>query len=171
MILRLPKPGRFVVHVEATWDMPAPALASESSEAPSSHKTEPEASRPAAGCPTTVEEQIGSLRALVPGWYDWTGPAYAREALDWLAKLLEGLLEGFRLPMPYLYPTPEGFARAEWSAARWEIVATIDLRARSAEVLAVRADGNEVHELPVTFGEPGAESTLGRFLSDRLVAR
>ena len=78
-------------------------------------------------------------------------------------------MEGFRLPTPYLYPTPEGHARAEWSTPRWEVVASIDLGARSAEVLASRADGNEVHELPVTFGEPGAESALGRLLSDRLV--
>jgi hypothetical protein len=104
----------------------------------------------------------------VPDWYEGAGPAYPKEGLDWLATLLKGLVEGFRLPTPYLYPTPEGLARAEWPGVRWEIVANIDLSARSAEVLAARADGNEIHELPVIFGEPGDESTLGRFLSDRL---
>ncbi len=168
VILRLPRPGRFQVHVEATWD--APPSANEGGETRPARRAEQAPARPAAGCPTAIDEQIGSLRALVPGWYDGTGAAYAKEALDWLAKLLKGLVEGFRLPTPYLYPTPEGLARAEWPAADWEIVANIDLGARSAEVLAARADGNEVHELPVTFGEPGAESALGRFLSDRLVA-
>jgi hypothetical protein len=136
------------------------SLAEEDDDAPS---------RP--GCPTPIEIQIESLKALAPGWYDDTSPAYEPAALDWLTRLLKGLLDGFRLPTPYLYPTPEGLARAEWSAPHWEIIATIDLATRSAEVLAARVDSDEIHELPVAFTEPGAESALGRFLVDHVLAQ
>jgi hypothetical protein len=122
------------------------------------------------GCPTPVETQVESLKALAPGWYDETSKAYDVPALDWLAKLLKGLLDGFQLPRPYIYPTPEGLARAEWSGAGWEVVTSFDLGSRSAEVTAVRANSEELHELAVPLNQPGGESQLGRFLTDHLAA-
>ena len=63
-----------------------------------------EQSRP--GCPTPVEAQVASLSALPAGWYDSESPAYEPASLRWLAKLLTGLLDGFQLPSPYIYPSP-----------------------------------------------------------------
>jgi hypothetical protein len=125
-----------------------------------------EQSRP--GCPTPVETQVDSLKALPAGWYDEESVAYDGAALEWLTKLLLGVLDGFQLPRPYIYPTPEGLARAEWSGSLWEIVTSIDLATRSAEVMAVRADSDEVHERSLLLGEPGGESKLGRFLTEHL---
>ncbi|MFT3774372.1 MAG: hypothetical protein QM820_54125 [Minicystis sp.] len=115
-----------------------------------------------------LARHVEALRALTPGWYDETSPAYAPEALDWLATQIRELLDAFGLPAPFLYPTPEGLARAEWSAPRWEVVANIDLGARVAEVIAARADGDEARELTVAFDELGDESVLGRFLVDHI---
>jgi len=114
--------------------------------------------------------QVESLKALAPGWFDGEGSTYDAAALNWLARLLEGLLDGFRLPTPYLYPTPEGLARLEWSTERWEVTVNIDLHARSADAVAARGDSEEIHEMSTSFGEPGAESVLGRFLSDHVLA-
>jgi hypothetical protein len=122
------------------------------------------------GCPTPIETQVESLKALSPGWLDGEGTAYDLAALDWLARLLKGLLDGFRLPTPYLYPTPEGLARLEWSTSHWEVIVNVDLDTKAADVLAARVDSDEIHELPVTFTVPGAESALGRFLSDHVLA-
>jgi hypothetical protein len=126
-------------------------------------------SRP--GCRTPVETQVESLTALAPGWFEGTGPAYDPVQAEWLAKLLRGLLEGFQLPTPYVYPTPEGLARVEWSSPHWEIIANVDLEQTSADVITARTDSDELHELTVRFVEPGAESKLGRFLVDHLQAR
>jgi hypothetical protein len=120
------------------------------------------------GCPTPVEAQLEALRALNVGWYDESSPGYEASSLDWLAKLLKGLLDGFQLPRPYIYPSPDGLARAEWSAARWEVVTSFDLASRSAETMAARPDADEVRELTVRFSEPGGESKLGRFLTEYL---
>ena len=120
------------------------------------------------GCPTPVDAQIESLGALPGGWYDETSTAYDPSSLAWLGKLLLGLLDGFQLPRPYVYPTPEGLARAEWSGASWEIVSSFNLRARSVEVMAARTDSDEMHEITVPLSEPGGESKLGRFLTEHL---
>jgi hypothetical protein len=120
------------------------------------------------GCPTPIEAQLDSLRALAPGWFDESSPAYGSASLQWLTKLLTGLLDGFQLPRPYIYPTPDGLARAEWSGSNWEVVTSFDLSAQSADVMAARNDSEELHELTVTLGEPGAESKLGRFLTEHL---
>jgi hypothetical protein len=122
------------------------------------------------GCPTPVEAQVESLAALPRGWYDDSSPAYDGAALRWLSDLLKGVLDGFQLPRPYIYPTPDGLARAEWSGANWEVVSSFDLEARSADVMAARANSQELHELTVPLGQPGGESKLGRFLSEHLAA-
>ncbi|MGH7436227.1 MAG: hypothetical protein ACRENE_11185 [Polyangiaceae bacterium] len=127
-----------------------------------------EQTRPA--CPTPVDAQVESLKALDAGWYDESSPEYAPASLQWLAKLLTGLLDGFQLPRPYIYPTPEGLARAEWSGSTWEIIISFDLGARSADVIAARNASDELLEITVPLGEPGGESKLGRFLTEHLAS-
>ena len=70
--------------------------------------------------------------------------------------------------LAYVYPTPEGVARTEWSASQGEVIASVDLGAKSAEVLAARVDTDEIHELSVRFGDPGAESAFGHFVVDHV---
>jgi hypothetical protein len=84
--------------------------------------------------------------------------------------LISGIVDVFGLPTPYVYPTPEGAARLEWSAVHWEVVTTIDLERRKADAFATRLDSDEVHELPLELQEPGSESRLGRFLDEHLQA-
>lgn len=120
------------------------------------------------GCPTPVDEQIESFKALEPGWRDGLGSAYEPTKLDWLSKLLIAVLDGFQLPRPYIYPTPEGLARVEWSHSKWEVTSDFDLSARQAEIVAAHIDSREVRELTVPLNEPGAESRLGRWLQGLL---
>lgn len=120
------------------------------------------------GCPTPVETQLESLRLLESGWFDESSPAYEPGSLAWLSKLLNALLHTFQLPRPYIYPSPDGLARAEWSAPGWEIITSFDLKEHSAEALAVRLDADEQHEATIPLQEPGGESELGSFLAKHL---
>ncbi|MCK6682548.1 MAG: hypothetical protein L6R30_09045, partial [Thermoanaerobaculia bacterium] len=122
------------------------------------------------GCGIPVLQQIEALGALQPGWYDSESPAYETENLGWLEKLLEGLLDGFNLPVPYVYPTPEGRVRIEWPGAHQEIVVTFDLMASSADAMVVHLDSDEFSELAVSFKKPGAESRLGSFIARHVSA-
>ncbi len=119
-------------------------------------------------CSIPVEEQIRSLLDLGPGWFDEQSPAFQREPMDELAKTLRGLVEAFRLPTPFIYPTPEGATRVEWSTRAWEVAATINLTSKEIDAFAAKVDSSEVHELPLILGSPGAEPKLGRFVADHL---
>jgi hypothetical protein len=120
------------------------------------------------GCPTSVDEQLDALRVLSPGWFDEASPAFEGGALEWAAKLLRGLVDAFQLPNPYLYPTPEGNIRAEWSTPSWEVSLEMSPTSKRADALATRLDSDEVRGYPVATVEPGAESRLGKFLSEYL---
>jgi hypothetical protein len=121
------------------------------------------------GCSTPVEGQIVTLESLHTGWLDGGGKSYDSAQLAWLNKLLTNVVDSFGLPTPYIYPDPEGLVRAEWSQSAWEIVATFDLATKSAEMLAVHAESQQVHETALQFDEAGAESQLGKFVQ-RFVA-
>jgi len=120
------------------------------------------------GCRIPVDGQVDSLRGLPHGWFDGEGRAFADEALAWSSKLLRGIVDGFDLATPHIYPTPEGSVRAEWSRARWEISAELDSSRKMSEVRAVRLDADEVHERRFSLAEPGQEVLLGSFLANQL---
>ncbi len=120
------------------------------------------------GCETPIVDQLAALRVLEEGWLDGDGGAYDPEELRWIEALLGGLVSALSLPTPYIYPTPEGTVRLEWPTATREIIATIDARSRTAELLAVNLDRDEAdEEAHIPLG-PGGESKLGKWLSDML---
>ncbi len=119
-------------------------------------------------CSTSVDVQVRSLLDLGAGWFDEQSPAFQAEPMGWLANVLRGLVDSFHLPTPYIYPTPEGGARAEWSTRGWEVAATVDLTSKTVEAFAARVGSEEVHELPLVLTQPGAEPKLGRFVADHL---
>ena len=88
--------------------------------------------------------------------------------LTWLSALLVQLLPAFELPTPYLYPTPDGHVRAEWSGRTWDLYAEFELTTHTVEVLASRVDSDEIHERELSFTAPGAEAQVGRFLVEHV---
>jgi len=118
-----------------------------------------------AGCPITIDIQIASLAKLDNGWYDEESRKYEPEELRWAANLLGSVLDTFALPTPYIYPTPDGLVRAEWSLGDAEVIVNINLSNQSAEAIAALAGSDDVDELPVAFADHNAERVLGLFLS------
>lgn len=121
------------------------------------------------GCPTSIKSQVDLLAALEDAWYDDTASKYDAAKLEWLSKLLSGVVDAFKLPMPYVYPSPDGRARAEWSGDHYEIIVNVDLVSRTAEIVSADVSTMSASEHTVTFGEPGAESAFGRLLRDYLI--
>lgn len=80
--------------------------------------------------PLDVGARIDELKLLKHGWLDGNGFSPAHESLDWLAGVFDRYLPD-DLPLPYLYPTPEGGVRAEWSIKPYELSLNIDLTART----------------------------------------
>lgn len=58
------------------------------------------------------------------------------------------------VPLPYIYPMPEGGVQLEWSSPLGSVTAEIALDSRQAEVLASRtSDGELIEEVHLNLGE------------------
>ena len=68
--------------------------------------------------------QIDSLRNLIDGWLDGEGIAPSEQGLNWVVDKLDDYFSD--MTVPYLYPTPEGGVRAEWSLGKYE--ASLDIK-------------------------------------------
>ena len=116
------------------------------------------------GCSTPVTEQIDGLLKLDDAWYTEPVPGYDANELRWLASMLESVVAAYGLPTPYIYPTPEGLVRVEWSSSKAEVIVNIDASNRLAEVIASRAGSDDVGEIPITLGRADGEREMGQLL-------
>jgi len=76
--------------------------------------------------PQDVTLRLEELSMLDDGWLDGEGVALHREKLLRLAGMFDRNFDS-ELPLPYLYPTPEGRIRAEWSLGTWETTLDLDI--------------------------------------------
>ena len=81
--------------------------------------------------PLDVPSRLYEFRALKDGWLEGEGSALSREGLEWLTTQFEQCYPS-DLPLPYLYPTPEGSVRAEWSEGANAVVLETNLDSHSA---------------------------------------
>ena len=82
--------------------------------------------------PLDIAARIDELKLLTDGWLDGRGWALDSGGLDWIQELLETHLPD-DLPLPYLYPTPEGGIQAEWSIGGTEVSLEFDLAQHTGE--------------------------------------
>jgi len=116
-------------------------------------------------CPKPLRVQLAAFSGLADGWLDGAGQGYSVEAIEWFADLLDGLVAAFNLPNPFVYPTVEGFARAEWPSTQWEVSAELNPVERAFTAFAVQLSGDVVHEFSESLARPGAEARLGAFIA------
>lgn len=64
-------------------------------------------------------DPLSELKDLRAGWLDGEGEPVSRRALIEMRRLLDEI--GQQLPLPRLYPTPDGGVRAEWTIGRREL--------------------------------------------------
>ena len=76
--------------------------------------------------PLDIPARLDEFRDMKDGWLEGEGVAPSLDGLNWLAA---GFDRHFPddLPLPYLYPTPEGGVQAEWSLSENEISLEVDL--------------------------------------------
>ena len=105
------------------------------------------------------------LTGLQDGWFDGRGTAPPAAGLRWLSDAMQGSYSS-ELRLPYLYPTPEGGIRAEWTAPDWEISLDIDLSNRTGSYQALRLSTDALDELELDLNREDG----WRALHDRLLA-
>jgi hypothetical protein len=89
-----------------------------------------------------IPTRLIELSLLKDGWLDGKGIAPDKKGLEWLTGVFDTSY-GSALPLPYLYPTPEGGIQAEWALHAWEVSLEIDLATQRAEFQAVQTTDGE----------------------------
>ena len=98
--------------------------------------------------PLDITLQLDDFRDMQDGWLDGDGFAPSHAGIDWLIGMFsQHYLH--ELPLPHIYPTPQGGIRAEWSLSHNEVSIEIDLQNHTAEwhLLNVNTHQSEIQEL------------------------
>lgn len=95
--------------------------------------------------PLDIETRLEELAQLQDGWLDGKGRAPDQASLIRLAQMFDERF-GSDLPLPHLYPTPEGGVQAEWTLGSWEISLEITLSNLAADYQAVHTATGETRE-------------------------
>lgn len=101
-----------------------------------------------------LPEQFARLRRLPPGWLEPSTPALDSQGLGEFESFLESVVAAAECPLPFLYPTEDGGARAEWTLGPWEVALTADLTSGAVEFHATNVTADTQEQLSATVARP-----------------
>ena len=106
-----------------------------------------------------VRSRLQELSRLQEGWLNGEGHLLSKEGLFRLGKSFDASFDA-GLPLPFLYPTPEGGVQAEWSVNDWEVTVEVDLAAFQGEYRALNLKTNFCDERTLNLSVPDGWSQL-----------
>jgi hypothetical protein len=110
--------------------------------------------------PLDVPARLESLALLRDGWLDGGGVGLSSAGLTWLSKAWTSAWPD-DLPLPHVYPMPEGGVQLEWGTALVAATVELDLGSRRASVLVSGvSDGDVLEEISSNLGEPNEWQAL-----------
>lgn len=105
------------------------------------------------------ETRFEELANLKDGWLNGEGSALDRERLKLLADNFRRYFD-VALPLPHLYPTPDGGVLAEWTLGHWAVSLDIDLTRQTAHYHAVHLTADECFELSLDLNKRAGWNSL-----------
>ena len=109
--------------------------------------------------PRDVERRLEELANLKDRWLDGKGIAPDRARLKALLQNFDRYFDA-ALPVPYLYPTPEGGVLAEWSLGHWSVSLDIEIASQTARYEAVHLTADESSEITLNLSELAGWTSL-----------
>jgi hypothetical protein len=116
------------------------------------------------GAPSSLAAQFEDLAKLRDGWFEPDTAALDPAGLKAFHRFLEQAVREHGIPRPFLYPTPDGEARAEWSFPDWEVSATIQIRGRLLHLHATHLKSDDSEEAELSLESEGAVSSFAKFV-------
>ncbi len=110
---------------------------------------------------TELTVRLAELRLLKDNWLEGTGCAPHTAGIDWLCDKLSRSFPQ-HLPLPFLYPTPAGGIRLEWSVDPYDITLDIDLADHTANLHELNLSSDEDREERLNLDEPADWERLGQ---------
>ena len=89
-----------------------------------------------------VPARLDELRTMRDGWLDGVGRPPSSDGLNWLSASFENYFSD-DLPLPNVYPTPEGGIEAEWSLGTVSIILEFDLDTHQGHWLRFHKESDE----------------------------
>lgn len=107
-----------------------------------------------------LDERLGDIARTPAGWYSGQNPAPDASAIARMGELVALITTEAGVPVPYVYPLPDGGITGEWTRGDWEISATVTLPDLVIELHALNVENDE--ELDVEIAQLD-EHTLSAF--------
>lgn len=116
------------------------------------------------GATQPFESRLEEIRATPAGWYDGENPAPSTLAIEAMSRLLvEVTMQP--VPLPHLYPLPNGGIAAEWTIGAWEASAEIDESGSLVTLNAVNTDTVKVIDMVIDLQSTELMSQFMTFMS------
>lgn len=112
-----------------------------------------------------VGARLEEFKLLKNGWLEGKGRALKGEHLDWLAEAFDSSYPD-ELPVPYLYPTPEGGIQAEWTSGDLEASLDIDLGKRRSDWHLLNMETDEESEAEFDLAKQEDWVELAKLVKD-----
>ncbi len=116
--------------------------------------------------PLDIETRLEELLQLQDGWLNGKGKALGKDSLQRLSEAFERWFAA-DLPLPHLYPTPEGGVQAEWSLGNIEVSLEFSFPSLNAalQIVDITTGESQDHDLPL-----GAEERSWVVVNDKIKA-
>jgi hypothetical protein len=106
-----------------------------------------------------VPARLDELRLLKDGWFEGTGSAPTAAGIDWLSdKFTRSYPED--LPLPFVYPIPDGGIRLEWSLDPYDFTLDIDLDKHTANLHELNLTSDAERDERLSLDEPSEWARL-----------
>lgn len=99
-----------------------------------------------------IPSRIEIISLLKDGWLNGEGKAPITDHLNWFSKSFETNYSP-ELPLPYLYPTPEGNIQAEWSINNFDVSLIIELESKKSILNLLSLTSEEEKEIEIYLEE------------------
>ena len=115
-----------------------------------------------------VPSRVELISLLKDGWLNGEGIAPQIDYLDWFSNSFESNFSP-DLPLPYLYPTPEGNIQAEWSINNYEISLNVELASKKSTFHLLSLNNDEEKEIEIYLTEELGWTNLNKELKNLIV--
>ena len=115
---------------------------------------------------TPLKKRMADIGELREGWFEPSSPRLNPGGLRNFESFLDRVLAAGGLPTPYVYPTPEGDAQAEWSFPTWEVTAAVSLTSGVLRLHATHLNSDLSRDVETTLEAPGAVEALLEFMTE-----
>lgn len=116
------------------------------------------------GATQPFESRLEEIRATPAGWYDDENPAPSTSAIEAMRSVLADVSMQ-PVPLPHLYPLPNGGIAAEWTIGAWEASAEVDETGSQVTLNAVNTETVKQVDMVIDLQSAELMSQFMKFMS------